>query len=154
MSGSDPLDLLQARFPSFDLRRRDVLKTLGATLALAGVDGCAREADETAMPFVDDPDGGPGAEKLYATAVELDGIGQPVIGLCRDGRPVKLEGNPQHPASLGATDAFTQAALLGLYDPARSETPLRQGAPATWGAVEGALFDLARTLDGSGGGGF
>jgi molybdopterin-containing oxidoreductase family iron-sulfur binding subunit len=154
VSVADPLALFQGRFPSLDLRRRDVLRTLGATLALAGLDGCERQADETAMPFVNDLDGGPGGEKRYATAVELDGIGQPVIGICRDGRPVKLEGNPQHPASLGSTDAFTQAALLGLYDPARSATPLRQGAPATWGAVEGALFDLARTLDGSGGGGF
>nr|WP_166174791.1 4Fe-4S dicluster domain-containing protein [Altererythrobacter segetis] len=154
MSLADPLALLQERFPSLDLRRRDVLKTLGATLALAGLDGCGREADETAMPFVEDPDGGPGAEKHYATAVELDGIGQPVIGICRDGRPVKLEGNPAHPASLGATDAFTQAALLGLYDPARSATPLRQGAPATWGEAEAALFQLARRLDEAAGGGF
>jgi molybdopterin-containing oxidoreductase family iron-sulfur binding subunit len=154
MSAADPLEQLQERFPSLDLRRRDVLKTLGATLALAGLDGCARQADETAMPFVEDPDGGPGAEKHYATAVELDGIGQPVIGICRDGRPVKLEGNPHHPASLGATDAFTQAALLGLYDPARSATPLRQGAPATWGEVEAELVALARRLDATSGEGF
>ena len=148
---------LEERFPAlagFDLARRDILKCLGATLAIAGLDGCARQADETAMPFVDDPDGGPGAEKHYATAVELGGVGQPVIGICRDGRPVKLEGNPAHPASLGATDAFTQAALLGLYDPARSPTPLRHGAPATWSEAEGALFDLSRRLDASGGAGF
>jgi molybdopterin-containing oxidoreductase family iron-sulfur binding subunit len=148
---------LEEHFPAlarFDLARRDILKCLGATLAIAGLDGCSRQADETAMPFVNDPDGGPGAEKHYATAVELDGIGQPVIGICRDGRPVKLEGNPNHPASLGATDAFTQAALLGLYDPARSQTPLRQGAPATWGEAEGALFDLSRQLDAGKGAGF
>jgi molybdopterin-containing oxidoreductase family iron-sulfur binding subunit len=148
------LDQLQERFPALDLRRRDVLKTLGATLAMAGLDGCARHADETAMPFVDNPDGGPGAEKHYATAVELDGIGQPVIGFCRDGRPVKLEGNPQHPASLGATDAFTQAALLGLYDPARSAAPLHLGGPSTWGEAETMLFDLAHQLDSWGGTGF
>jgi MoCo/4Fe-4S cofactor protein with predicted Tat translocation signal len=148
---------LEERFPAlagFDLARRDILKCLGATLAIGGLDGCAREADETAMPFVDNPDGGPGAEKHYATAVELDGVGQPVIGICRDGRPVKLEGNPQHPASLGATDAFTQAALLALYDPARSAAPLRQGAPATWTEVEEALFTLAHRLDASAGAGF
>ena len=74
---------LVERFPvldGFDLARRDILKCLGATLALAGLDGCAREADETAMPFVNDPEGGPGAERHYATAVELDGVGKPVIG--------------------------------------------------------------------------
>lgn len=148
---------LEQRFPplaGFDLARRDILKWLGATLALAGLDGCERQADETAMPFVNDPDGGPGAEKLYASAVELDGIGQPVIGICRDGRPVKLEGNPDHPASLGATDAFTQAALLGLYDPARSAAPLSQGAPTTWGEVEAEVFALARRLDQTAGEGF
>ena len=116
MSVADPLEQLQERFPSLDLRRRDVLKTLGATLALAGLDGCARQADETAMPFVEDPDGGPGAEKHYATAVELDGIGQPVIGICRDGRPVKLEGNPHHPASLGATDIYNVAERWQLIE--------------------------------------
>jgi molybdopterin-containing oxidoreductase family iron-sulfur binding subunit len=148
---------LEERFPAlagFDLARRDILKCLGATLAIAGLDGCAREADETAMPFVNNPDGGPGAERHYATAVELDGVGQPVIGICRDGRPVKLEGNPQHPASHGATDAFTQAALMGLYDPGRSPTPLRNGAPSTWGEAEAALFTLAHELDGSAGAGF
>ena len=154
MSAGDPFAWLEQRLSDLDLDRRDILKGFGATLALAGLDGCAREADETATPFVNDPDGGPGAEKHYATAVELDGVGQPVIGICRDGRPIKLEGNPQHPASLGATDAFTQAALLGLYDSARSATPLRQGAPATWGEVEMALFKLADTLDALSGAGF
>jgi molybdopterin-containing oxidoreductase family iron-sulfur binding subunit len=145
------------RFPAlarFDLRRRDVLKCLAATMAIAGLDGCERRADETAMPFVVNPDGGPGVERHYASAVELDGVGQPLIGVCRDGRPVKLEGNPGHPASGGATDAFTQAALLGLYDPDRSQTPLRGGQAATWGEFEGVAFELARALDGSAGAGF
>src|SRR6185437_16727466 len=96
------------RFPAlagFDLRRRDVLKCLAATMAIVGLDGCERRADETAMPFVVNPDGGPGVERHYASAVELDGIGQPIVGTCRDGRPVKLEGNPGHPANAGATDA-------------------------------------------------
>ena len=68
---------------------------LAATMALAGLDGCERRADETASRPWSTPDGGPGVERHYATAVELDGIGQPVIGICRDGRPVKLEGNPR-----------------------------------------------------------
>jgi molybdopterin-containing oxidoreductase family iron-sulfur binding subunit len=145
------------RFPGlgdFALGRRDILKCLAATMAVAGLDGCERRADETAMPFVVNPDGGPGAERHYASAVELDGVGQPVIGTCRDGRPVKLEGNPDHPASGGATDSFTQAALLGLYDPDRSQAPVRAGLPVTWGEFDGAAFDLARSLDGSAGEGF
>ena len=148
---------LDARFPALaglDLERRDILKCLGATLALAGLDGCERRPDEHALPFVNDPAGGPGARRNYATAVELDGIGQPIIGMCRDGRPIKLEGNPDHPASGGATDAFTQASLLGLYDPGRSAAPLRQGAPSTWGAFAGAAFDMAHGFDATGGKGF
>lgn len=141
-------------FAGFDLARRDILKCLGATLALAGLDGCERQADETAMPFVRNPAGGPGAERHYASAVELDGVGQPIIGICRDGRPVKLEGNPAHPASGGATDAFTQAALLGLYDPARSQAPRREGAPATWSEAEAMLSELAARLDQGRGMGF
>jgi molybdopterin-containing oxidoreductase family iron-sulfur binding subunit len=145
------------RFPGlgdFALGRRDILKCLAATMAFAGLDSCERRADETAMPFVVNPDGGPAVERHYASAVELDGVGQPIIGVCRDGRPVKLEGNPDHPASGGATDAFTQAALLGLYDPDRSQTPLQAGGAATWGEFEGATFDLSRSLDGSAGAGF
>jgi molybdopterin-containing oxidoreductase family iron-sulfur binding subunit len=145
------------RFPAlttFDLRRRDILKGLAATMAIAGLDGCERRADETAMPFVVNPDGGPAVERHYASAVELDGVGQPIVGVCRDGRPVKLEGNPDHPASGGATDAFTQAALLGLYDPDRSQTPLKGGNATTWGEIEGVAFGLARSLDASAGAGF
>jgi molybdopterin-containing oxidoreductase family iron-sulfur binding subunit len=145
------------RFPAlggFDLRRRDILKCLAATMAVAGLDGCERRADETAMPFVVNPDGGPAAERHYASAVELDGIGQPIVGVCRDGRPVKLEGNPGHPASGGATDAFTQAALLGLYDPDRSQTPQHEGSPATWSEFENVAFGLGRSLDGTAGAGF
>jgi molybdopterin-containing oxidoreductase family iron-sulfur binding subunit len=138
----------------FALGRRDILKCLAATMAVAGLDGCERRADETAMPFVVNPDGGPAAERHYASAVELDGVGQPVIGTCRDGRPVKLEGNPDHPASGGATDAFTQAALLGLYDPDRSQAPMRGGSPVTWGEFDGMAFDLARSLESSAGEGF
>jgi molybdopterin-containing oxidoreductase family iron-sulfur binding subunit len=148
---------IQAKFPAlsgFDLTRRDIFKCLGATLAIAGLDGCERLPDETALPYVDNPPGGPGAERRYATAVELDGVGQPIVGLTRDGRPIKLDGNPDHPASKGASDAFTQAALLGLYDPSRTAAPLREGAPATWGEFSAAAFDLARALDGSGGQGF
>ena len=148
---------LEERFPAIAglaLDRRAIFKCLGATIALAGLDGCERQPDETALPFVKDPDGGPGAERSYATAVELDGIGQPVIGKCCDGRPIKLDGNAAHRASGGATDAFTQAALLGLYDPGRSAVPLREGGPVSWGTFESVAFDLARTLDADDGAGF
>ena len=148
---------LENKFPAlagFDLKRRDILKCLGATLALAGLDGCERGPDEEALPFVDDPPGGPGAERRYASAVELDGVGQPIVGTCRDGRPIKLDGNPDHPASGGVSDAFTQAALLGLYDPGRSRAPSHRGIPATWGDFAGSAFELAQSLDRNEGAGF
>jgi molybdopterin-containing oxidoreductase family iron-sulfur binding subunit len=151
---------LAERFPALaevagDWRRRDILKCLGATLALAGLDGCERGPDERALPFVRNPVGiDPGEERLYATAVELDGVAQPVVGKCRDGRPIKLDGNPDHPASSGASDAFSQAALLGLYDPGRSQAPQGRGKRATWGDASAVLFDLARQLDASKGAGF
>ena len=151
---------LTERFPALaeiagDWQRRDILKCLGATIALAGLDGCERNPDERALPFVRNPAGiEPGEDRFYATAVELDGVGQPVIGKCHDGRPIKLDGNPDHPASGGASDAFTQAALLGLYDPGRSQAPLRLGAPTTWGDVAAVGFELARGLDATRGAGF
>lgn len=138
-----------------DWRRRDILKCLGGALAIAGLDGCERAPAGDALPFVEQADGvEPGIARFYATAVELDGIARPMVGKTREGRPVKLEGNPDHPASRGATDAFMQADLLGLYDPDRSAAPLHRGQPATWAKVAQALADLRATLDASGGRGF
>lgn len=136
-------------------RRRDILKCLGGAIALAGLDGCERAPDEEAMPFVEQPEGiEPGIARFYATAVEMDGVAQPVIGKTREGRPVKLEGNGDHPASRGATDAFTQAALLDLYDPARSAAPLYKRQPTSWARFDAALAVLRQELDGRQGAGF
>ena len=151
---------LGAAFPALaqgagDWRRRDILKCLGGAIALAGLDGCERAPDEEALPFVEQPEGSePGIARFYATAVEMDGVAQPVIGKTREGRPVKLEGNGDHPASRGATDAFTQAALLDLYDPARSGAPLFKGQPTSWARFDTAMTELRERLDKDGGAGF
>ena len=151
---------LAIEFPSLakdagDWRRRDILKCLGGAVALAGLDGCERAPDEEALPYVVQPEGETvGVSRYYATAVELDGVAQPVLGKTREGRPIKLEGNPDHPASAGATDAFTQAALLGLYDPDRSATPLHRGRPADWDGFDEMMVELRERLDRSGGTGF
>ncbi len=138
-----------------DWKRRDILKCLGGALALAGLDGCERAPDSDALPYVVEPEAqGPGTIRFYATAIELEGVAQPVLGKTYDGRPIKLEGNPDHPASGGATDAFTQAALLGLYDPDRSSAPRRRGEIASWAEVDRMLADLRGELDGTGGKGF
>ena len=138
-----------------DWRRRDILKCLGGAVALAGLDGCERQPDEQALPFVEQPEGEePGIARFYATAVEMDGVAQPVIGKTREGRPIKLEGNGDHPSSRGATDAFTQGALLDLYDPARSSAPLYRGQPTSWARFDARLAGWRERLDRDGGAGF
>jgi len=128
--------------------RRTLLKAVAASLALAGLSGCKAEADETALPYVREPEGSTvGKARWYATGVVFEGLVQPVLGKTLAGRPIKLEGNPDHPVSGGATDAFTQAALLGLYDPARSQAPRRNGRPVTWDLFARAAGDLAAIFD-------
>ena len=151
---------IAAEFPGLaaeagNWQRRDLLKCLGGALALAGLDGCERVPDQRALPYVRTPEGAePGVPRYYATAVELEGIAQPLIGTTRDGRPVKLEGNPDHQASGGATDAFTQAALLGLYDPARSAAPRGGPGVADWAGWDRAIATERARCDASGGAGF
>jgi molybdopterin-containing oxidoreductase family iron-sulfur binding subunit len=141
-------DLLAAEFPAAaqmfdDPARRQFLKLMGASLMLAGLGGCSPSASEQALPYVDQPENlVPGVPRHYATAVPFEGYAQPVIATCIDGRPIKLDGNPDHPATRGKSDAFMQAAVLGLYDPERSRIPLRHGAPAAWTALSGDLLAL------------
>jgi molybdopterin-containing oxidoreductase family iron-sulfur binding subunit len=144
---------LSSRVPA--LNRRSLLKIMGASLALAGLSACRGEEDETALPYVNAPDGVTiGVARWYATAVSLAGYAQPVLGKTFTGRPVKLEGNPDHPVSKGATDAFTQAALLGLYDPGRSQLPLHLGKPADWNAFDSEMSTRAIAVDKTQGEGF
>lgn len=139
----------------FDLDRRGLLSVFGASLALAGLAGCEASPDDRARPYVLDPENQPpGEARLYATALPFAGIMQPVLGVTYAGRPTKLEGNPDHPASRGATDAFTQAALLDLYDPQRSQTPVAQGNPTGWADLDAALAARAALADANQGEGF
>ena len=144
---------LEAEFPALapaddQVDRRGVLKVMAASLALAGLTGCGSEPDEDALPYVNAPEFvTPGNAKWYATAVTFEGYAQPVLGKTHVGRPVKLEGNPAHPVVKGATDSFTQAALLALYDPDRSQAPQHMGRVATWSAFDAALVDHAAAMD-------
>ncbi len=151
--------LLAVEFPSIarsaaEFSRRDLLKCLGAALALAGLAGCSDEVQHT-VPYVEAPENViPGRPKYYATAALMGGFAQPVLGETHVGRPTKLEGNPDHPAVLGATDAFTQAAVLGLYDPDRSRAPRFNGRTTSWSAFDAAMVSLASRLDATDGEGF
>ncbi|HVV92308.1 MAG TPA: 4Fe-4S dicluster domain-containing protein [Hyphomicrobiales bacterium] len=118
--------------------RRDALKLLAAAVATAAA-GCSAPPEEL-VPYVDMPEGlVPGEPRYYATALPLGGWARGVLGKTVDGRPIKVEGNPRHPASLGATDVFMQAAIMDLYDPARSQTVENAGQVATWPAFRAAL---------------
>jgi molybdopterin-containing oxidoreductase family iron-sulfur binding subunit len=103
--------------------RRNFLKIMGASLALAGLSACTKQPAEFIMPYVVQPEKLVSGKPLfYATAFPVSGIANPILVETHEFRPTKVEGNPEHPASLGAADAVTQASVLGLYDPDRLQT--------------------------------
>ncbi|MGD9764436.1 MAG: TAT-variant-translocated molybdopterin oxidoreductase [Candidatus Binatia bacterium] len=113
--------------------RRTVLKLMGASLALAGVSACTRQPEERVFPYVKAPEYiVPGEPLYFATAMPLDGFGMGLLVESHMGRPTKIEGNPEHPASLGATDVLAQASVLTLYDPDRSQVVRHIGEVQTW----------------------
>ena len=122
--------------------RRNFLKLMGASLALAGMTACTRQPTEHIMPYVRQPeDLIPGRPLFFATAVTLNGVANGVLVESHEGRPTKMEGNPEHPATLGACDPYTQAAVLQLYDPDRSQALSFNGEISSWGEYTGALRD-------------
>ncbi len=123
--------------------RRQFLKLMGASFALAGLAGCEKSPFVAALPYVDQPENEQvGAPRYYASAVTFQGYAQPVIATTHSGRPTKLDGNPDHPVTKGRSDVFMQAAVLNLYDPDRAQGPTRHGVPATWKEVAGAITTL------------
>ena len=107
-------------------------------MALAGLSGCLRWPEEEIVPYVSRPEGrDPGVAVRYASAIEIGGVTHGILATTFDGRPTKLEGNPDHPVSGGAADLFVQASILDLYDPDRSRS-LRHG--------DGQPDDLGRGL--------
>jgi MoCo/4Fe-4S cofactor protein with predicted Tat translocation signal len=120
--------------------RRTFLTLMGASIALAGATGCTVQPKETIVPYVRQPEQYvPGKPLFYATAATVGGIATGLLVESHLGRPTKIEGNPQHPASLGATDAAMQASVLTLYDPDRSQTVMRHGNISGWGAFVASL---------------
>jgi molybdopterin-containing oxidoreductase family iron-sulfur binding subunit len=115
------------------LTRRNFVKVMGASLALAGLSGCVIQPAEKIVPYVTQPeDMIPGKPLFFATAMALGGVATGLLAKSFDGRPIKVEGNPQHPGSLGATDIYAQASLLDMYDPDRSQEMLYRGSPKSW----------------------
>ncbi|HEX3894684.1 MAG TPA: 4Fe-4S dicluster domain-containing protein [Rudaea sp.] len=111
--------------------RRDFLKLFALSLGAGNLFGCVRAPDDPIVPSVAD-DTIEDLPTLYATALTRNGYANGVLVKTRYGHSVKVEGNPQHPASLGGTDVFAQAAIFGLWDAQRSKTVRRRGKPSNW----------------------
>ena len=120
------------------LTRRNFVKVMGASLALAGLSGCVIQPAEKIVPYVTQPeDMIPGKPLFFATAMTLGGVATGLLAKSFDGRPIKVEGNPEHPGSLGATDIYAQASLLDMYDPDRSQEMLYRGSPRDGAVADG-----------------
>jgi molybdopterin-containing oxidoreductase family iron-sulfur binding subunit len=120
--------------------RRNFLKLLGASFALAGLNACTRQPINEIVPYVKQPENlVPGKPLFFATAVERDGFATGLLVESHEGHPTKIEGNPGHPSSRGSAGIFEQAAILDLYDPDRSQTVLDAGNISTWNAFLSAI---------------
>ncbi|MBB3189665.1 TAT-variant-translocated molybdopterin oxidoreductase [Halomonas cerina] len=130
------------------LDRRGALKLMAASLALAGLTACGRQPPEFIVPYVNMPEGQvPGVLRDYATSHLVGGYAHGVLARSHQGRPVKLEGNPQHPATLGACDIFSQASVLSLYDPDRAAAVMHRGNIAGYDDWLMALWERRRTWE-------
>ena len=113
--------------------RRDFLKLMSASLALAGLSACVKQPLEPIVPYVRQPDEIVlGKPLFFASAMPFGAYATPVLVESHEGRPTKVEGNPDHPAGLGGSDVFVQASILDMYDPDRSQTITYLGEMSTW----------------------
>jgi molybdopterin-containing oxidoreductase family iron-sulfur binding subunit len=146
-------ELLEREFPRQasewvdPVSRRGFLKLAGASMALAGLAGCTRQPLEQILPYVRQPEQlVPGKPIFYATAMPFHGHALPLLVETHEFRPTKIEGNPAHAASMGATDLFAQASILNLYDPDRSTTLTNMGESRSWGDF---AMGLNKAINGS-----
>ncbi len=129
-----------ANDPDAKLNRRELMKVMAASAAFAGLSGCTKLPTQKIVPYVRQPEEIiPGKPLFYATAVTLGGVATGVLVESHMARPTKVEGNPDHPASLGAADSFAQASVLGLYDPDRSRAEVHDGRLASWAEFQSEL---------------
>jgi MoCo/4Fe-4S cofactor protein with predicted Tat translocation signal len=151
-------EVLEREFPeqaealADPMSRRNFMRLMGASLALAGLSGAAgcRWDEEEIVPLSRNPEGIlPGVPRHFATAMEMSGEAAGLLVTSYDGRPIKIEGNPDHPFSGARTTGFAQASILGMYDPDRSDKVVRRAmgreVPSTWNDFAAAAEGLART---------
>ena len=118
-----------------EANRRQFLRLMAASLSLAGVTGLSgcRRPSEKILPYNRKPEYViPGRPLYYATTMVMAGMPLGLLIETHEGRPTKVEGNPGHPLSLGATHAWAQASVLDLYDPDRSRLVIHDNKPSTW----------------------
>jgi MoCo/4Fe-4S cofactor protein with predicted Tat translocation signal len=134
--------------------RRDFLKLMAASLAFAGLSGCKANEQKDIVPYVKQPDGMIlGKPLFFATVMPFAGDAVGLLVESHEGRPTKIEGNPDHPSNLGSTDAIAQASVLNLYDPDRAQTVTNLGEIRTWSSfLDGAQTSVAeiKGLNGAG----
>ena len=161
LAGSDDFqEMMHREFPKGasewmdSFSRRGFLKTMGASLALAGLTGCTKLPDTPIVPYVKQPENLiPGRPMYYATAYTLGGYASPILVESHMFRPTKVEGNPEHPASLGGTDVYAQASLLDLYDPDRAQNISYMGDVRSWTAFTEAVrgpMSVQKSMAGAG----
>ncbi|MDD9942344.1 MAG: 4Fe-4S dicluster domain-containing protein [Myxococcales bacterium] len=153
-SGSDIVKQTVDAGDLLRVNRRNFVTLSGAMAALTGLGGCIRRPEENILPYTSQPEvSSPGAELHYATAIERQGEALGLLVTAHAGRPIKIEGNPSHPASLGATDVYTQAEILELYDSDRMQKPASAtGGPGDHGEASWADVDNALAAAAAGGG--
>jgi len=120
---AEPLEQIPPDSPG----RRRFMQVMGASFSMAGLAGCRWHEDKI-LPMTRRPEGViPGTTSRYATAMELNGVAHGIHATSYDGRPIKVDGNPLHPDSLGAASTYHQGSVLGVYDPDRSDTVSSKG---------------------------
>src|SRR4051812_43676973 len=154
----DFAEIVERRAPRFraaldGIDRRRFLQIMAAPMVLAALSGCGPEPDpQLLVPYVEQPpDIVPAEARYYATAFTREGYAEGVRLKHTEGRPFKVEGNPLHPASLGAASAPMQASILTLYDPLRARTIVGNGQIQTWEGFVAALFARRQALLATGG---
>ena len=152
-------DALEREFPegaselTEGVTRREMMQLLGASLSLAGLAGCRRPVEEI-VPYVNAPeDVVPGIPRHYATTMPFGRSAYGVIVESHEGRPTKIEGNPSHPSTLGASSSRVQASVLGLYNPDRSQSATLKGEKKSWNDFVTAWGQLSAAHAADGGAG-
>ena len=140
---------------SSGISRRNLLKLMGASAAMAGLTACTKLPTEKIVPYVQAPEEIiPGKPLFYATSMTFGGVANGLLVESHMGRPTKAEGNSLHPGSLGAADIFAQASVLNLYDPDRSKVVVHNGRIANWSDFLDSMHVLRQALLSTQGEGF